>query len=264
MNKLRPKQIMTMLAVAVVFTTMGESRPGLGDPRPQEREDARAASPPLQSPPPEPELSADSIIVRMVAANQRRDALLQRYSARQTYRAVNYRFKKKAELQAQVEFDSPATKCFAILSQKGSGTIRKRVFGRMMKAEQEALKQEMKRRSAINRDNYRFELVGEDDVEGRRCYLLEAEPKRKDKFLFRGRLWIDTVDFAVVKVKGRPAKRPSFWTRKIEFVRQYQKIGPFWLPAKLESVTHVFIFGKSRLTVEHSDYQVEVSTAGNQ
>jgi hypothetical protein len=35
-----------------------------------------------------------------------------------------------------------------------------------------------------------------------------------------------------VRIEGHPAKKLSFWIRRADFVRQYQKIDGFWLPQK--------------------------------
>ena len=72
----------------------------------------------------------------------------------------------------------------------------------------------------------------------------------------RGRIWVHQEDFAIVRMEGSPAKNPSFWTRKVEFTRRYQKHGPFWLTASIESESEVLIAGKSSLKIEYSDYVI--------
>lgn len=201
--------------------------------------------------------TADEIVNRMVEANRRRDLTLRRYTATRDYKAENPRLKKQASMQARIKFESPATKQFTVLSEDGSDTVRKMVFRGMMDGEIEALTPQMKRRSAINTENYNFTLIGRDVLFGRTCYELEAEPKRKDKFLFRGRLWVDACDFAVMRVRGHPAKLPSIWTRKVDLERDFQKVNEFWLPAKDEAESQILIFGKSHVLVTHSNYQVE-------
>ena len=61
------------------------------------------------------------------------------------------------------------------------------------------------------------------------CFVARAIPKRRDKYLFEGKVWIDADDFAVVRTEGHPAKKLSFWIQRADFVRQYQKIDNFWL-----------------------------------
>jgi hypothetical protein len=69
-------------------------------------------------------------------------------------------------------------------------------------------------------------------------------------------VWVDQIDFAIVKMEGSPAKNPSFWTRKSHFVRRYEKHGQFWLPSTFDSDAELVIFGKSTLRIEYTHYQV--------
>jgi hypothetical protein len=105
-------------------------------------------------------------------------------------------------------------------------------------------------------DNYNFRLVGMDTANGRPCYLLDATPRTKNKYLFRGRVWVDAEDAAVSRIEGRPAENPSLWTASVHFVHQYKKVGPYWLAASNISQTEVRIFGSTELKVEYSDYVI--------
>jgi hypothetical protein len=87
--------------------------------------------------------------------------------------------------------------------------------------------------------------------------LLRATPKRVDKYLFEGEVWVDENDFAVVRIEGRRAAKLSFWIKRADFVRQYQKIDEFWLPQKDDTAVQVRFYGKRVLTIEHYDYSVE-------
>ena len=83
-------------------------------------------------------------------------------------------------------------------------------------------------------------------------------PNGEDKYLFEGRIWIEENEFAVVKIVGRPAKRPSFWIKSADFTRHYQKIGGTWLPLRDQTVSQVRLFGENVLTIDHADYRVSV------
>jgi hypothetical protein len=66
-------------------------------------------------------------------------------------------------------------------------------------------------------------MVGYESTALRRMYVLALEPKNKSKFLFRGRIWVDADDFAVVRVEAEPAKSPSFWTKSSQIEQLYQR-----------------------------------------
>ena len=94
-----------------------------------------------------------------------------------------------------------------------------------------------------------------------RCFVVQAIPKRSDKYLFEGKVWTDTDDYAVVRIQGHPAKKLSFWVQRADFVRQYQKIDSFWLPQKDMTFVDVRLYGKKVLTIDHQDYTVNSPVA---
>ena len=59
-----------------------------------------------------------------------------------------------------------------------------------------------------------------------------------------------------MRIEGRPAAKLSFWIKRAEFIREYQKIGGFWLPQRDETTVDVRIYGKAVLTIDHGDYSV--------
>ncbi len=118
------------------------------------------------------------------------------------------------------------------------------------------MREENQQRSAITPPNYTFQFTDYQKVGGNEFYVLEALPLTKNKFLFRGRIWVDAKDFAIAQIEGEPAVNPSWWTVKTDFTRSYQKIGSFWLPESNESETKVRIFGSAVLTIKYGEYQI--------
>ncbi len=170
--------------------------------------------------------------------------------------------KLHAATTVRLHYTAPNTKSFETLCEEGSGTVRNLVFKKLIESEVETAAGRSHRDSSITPANYSFRVAGEEDLDGRHYFVVEAVPTRKDKYLFEGKIWIDSVDFAIAKIVGHPARNPSFWIRRVEFVRQYQKVGDFWLPFEDESTTQLKIFGTKILTIEHFDYivnQIETS-----
>ena len=153
-------------------------------------------------------------------------------------------------------YQAPDQKEFTIVSESGSGTVRDRVFKKLIEAEQESMREENQRRSAITPENYTFQVFDYEKTDTDEFYILDARPRSKNKFLFRGHVWVDAKDFAITRVEGEPAVNPSLWTEKTDFKRRYQKIGDFWLPQSNESETKVRIFGTAVLSIEYRDYQI--------
>jgi outer membrane lipoprotein-sorting protein len=208
-------------------------------------------------------LSADEVMAKVALMNQQRAIALQSYSSLRTYRLVCHCLvHKTADMVVRITYQSPDKKEFTVVSESGSGTIRDRVFKRLLEAEVESMQPENQQRTEITAENYAFRLLESPQTGANDLYVLQATPRHKNKFLFRGRIWVDPKDFAVIRVEGEPAVNPSWWTPKTDFTRVYQKVGTFWLPESNESVTKVRVFGTAVLTITYGEYKtIEAASA---
>jgi hypothetical protein len=203
-------------------------------------------------------LTTEQVVRNLVQMNLHRAEALHSYEGSRTYR-VDYRGfpgTRTAEMVVNVKYLSPSSKDFTVQSATGSNLIIDRVFKKLMEAEREGLAAENQRRTALTEDNYRFTLVGYESGPAGAAYVLEVEPLTKDKFLYRGRIWVDAEDFAVVRLEVKPAKNPSFWTKSTEIEQVYKKVGDFWLPASNRSVTTIRLGGHAELTIIYKDYKI--------
>jgi hypothetical protein len=181
-------------------------------------------------------LTGDDIIGKMLKRNRLRNDQLQRYSAVRTYEIRNLEGKVAAQAVVRVDYEAPDKKTFSKTSEKGSGIVRHLVIDRLIQSEGETSAGREHHNSAITTTNYTFLLVGEEEAGPYHCLVLETTPKRKDKYLFEGKIWVDAEDFAIVKIAGHPAKKPSFWINRADFVRQYQRIDAFLAPLSRRDV----------------------------
>jgi len=210
-------------------------------------------------------MTVDTVWAKLLEHNRRREARLQQasYSAPRTYRVKDDKGKVRAEARVLMQYRAPGTKEFKLVSKTGSDLIYGRVLKPLMESEAEAASGRHRQDSALTPANYTFDLLGEENLDGQRCFLVQATPKRADKYLFNGKIWIHTSEFAVVKIAGQPAKNPSFLIKRVNFVRRYQKVGEFWLPLKDESVTQVRFAGTNILTVGYDHYELaQLAVAG--
>jgi outer membrane lipoprotein-sorting protein len=202
-------------------------------------------------------LGADEVMRRVVQMNEVRNKALESYSSLRSYHLECHCLShKKADMLVRTEYESPNKKVFTIVSESGSGSVRNRVFKKLLEAEQESMSEENQQRTAITPENYVFQLSDYQKSDAAEFYVLEAQPRTRNKFLFRGLIWVDAKDFAITRVKGEPAVNPSWWTLKTEFKRSYQKFGDFWLPESNESETKVRILGTAVLTINYGEYQI--------
>jgi len=201
-------------------------------------------------------VTEDQVFAQLLARNELRKAALVDYSASRTYQVVDLKGKVHAAEVGRMEFRAPDKKTFVVTSENGSGLIRQLVLKPLIASEIETAAGKEHHDSAIAPDNYTLTLLGEQQVGPYRCFVMQAAPKREDKYLFEGKLWVDIEDYAIVRIEGHPAKKLSFWIERVDFVRQYQKIGGFWLPQRDETLVKVRLYGKKVLTIEHRDYVV--------
>jgi outer membrane lipoprotein-sorting protein len=202
-------------------------------------------------------LTADQVINHVAEMNEVRARELASYSSLRSYHLECHCLSHKtADMVVRADYQAPNKKVFTIVSESGSGTVRNRAFKKLLEAEQESMREENQQHSAITQENYTFQLSDYQKTDTDEFYVLEAQPRTKNKFLFRGRIWVDAKEFAITRVEGEPAVNPSWWTVKTDFNRSYQKIGDFWLPKSNESETKVRVFGTAVLSIEYRDYQI--------
>jgi hypothetical protein len=198
--------------------------------------------------------AANEIVSKVLAENKRRNERLLSYSVTRRYEIRTREGKLAAQTVVQMEYRTPDVKTFEKTSEKGSGIVRRLVFDRLMDSESESSTGKQHQDSALTPANYEFHFAGQEEIGPYHCFVLEVLPRRKDKYLFEGRIWIESHDFAVAKIEGHPAKKPSFWINQADFVRQYQKVDEFWLPLRDETQVEVKVYGKRDLTIEHGPY----------
>jgi hypothetical protein len=207
-------------------------------------------------------LTTVQVVEKLVGMNLLRAQALHSYHGTRTYR-VEYRGllgTKSAEMVVDVIYRAPGTKEFTIRSSTGSKLIIDKVLRKLLEAEEEAVSTDGQRRTAISGENYEFTMVGYESKVPRPMYVLAVEPKNKSKLLFRGRVWVDARDFAVVRLEAEPAKSPSFWTKNSEIVQIYQKVSDFWLPQRNHSISSIRVGGRAELTIEYQSYKITASS----
>jgi outer membrane lipoprotein-sorting protein len=213
---------------------------------------------------PETPPTIEEIVARMAAHDLARQASIDGYAGMRRYVLENQKFQKRAEMLVQVQGDRDGTKHFEVVSEDGWKAAHKHVLHKMLESEAETSRPEMRAGAKLIAENYDFALVGTELVAGRTAYVLEVRPKRSEKYLFEGRIWVDAEDYALARAEGKPAKKPSFWTKSIHFVQIYQRCGPVWFPLSTQSVTEAHIFGTTDVSIEYFDYTPRIqSRAGN-
>jgi hypothetical protein len=204
--------------------------------------------------------TADEVMANMYAHDALREAASGGYTGSREYVLESHLFQKRAEMLARVTCDRTGAKHFEVMSEDGWKSANKHVLRQMLVTESDSSRPDARPRNRITADNYTFRMIETAPLDGRKAYVIEAIPKRADKSLFRGRIWVDTDDYALARVEGEPAKNPSFWTRKVEFVQRYYKSGAYWFPMETTSVTEARMFGTTEVRIRHFDYKPVLET----
>jgi len=210
-------------------------------------------------------LTAEQIVERMERQNRQRAEALGQFEGTRVYR-MQYRgfpSNRDAEMTVQAMYKSPATKDFKVLSQSGSKFIIEHIFMKLLEGEKEALQPENRNRTTLNTTNYDFVLDRSESTPHGSQYVLSVQPKIKNKFLFRGKIWVDAGDFAVTHLEAEPAKNPSFWIKKSEITQRYVKVGDFWLPAENHTESQIRLGGRAILSIEYRDYKITAASPLN-
>lgn len=250
--------LVVVLAIAAALgraqNAGGPDTPGLNaqsqNPRPQS---AQAGGAPDLAP---ASLNLGQIVTEIQRHAQAQTLRLRQYRALRHYQ-LDYR-SFSARMDAEVSYDAVLGKSFRIVSESGSRLLCDKVLKRALESEIEASRD--RGLTALNEANYRFRLLGKESLADRPAYMLDVQPLTASKFLFRGKIWVDAADFAVVKMETEPAKNPSFWIARTLIHYSGAKFGGFWLPRQVRTETKVRIGGTAILTIDYGTYQVVPAT----
>jgi len=203
-------------------------------------------------------LPAEKVARKLQDRNAQRAAALLQFSGTRVYRMQYRGFpgSHDAEMVVRVAYRAPDSKTFTVVSQSGSKFVIDHIFKKLLEGEEEAGNEENRRKSALTTENYNFTSAGLEVTPEGEQYVLNLLPRTRNKYLYRGKIWVDAKDFAVVRIEGEPARNPSFWIKKTEVRHRYAKVNEFWLPAENHTESVIRLGGRAVLTIEYKDYNI--------
>ncbi len=140
---------------------------------------------------------------------------------------------------------------------EGDGAVENQVIARYLAADVQAQTDDDPE-LAVTPANCKFQYKGSVTDGGRSVYLFHLTPKKKRVGTFKGELWLDAETGLPVRESGRLAKNPSFFVKRIDFVREYDIQDGLAIPRQIQSTAETRLVGKAELTVRFHD----VSLAG--
>ena len=199
----------------------------------------------------------EEILDKMRTSDQARQAHFAGYTGTRKYSITTPRVGLKAAMQVDVDVLPTGVKQFKITSITGPGPLRKLVFQRMLDTEATASQPAAQAINKVSPQNYDFKLLESRTEHDRHVHILSVEPKSRNPLLFRGNIWVDAENFAILRMDGAPAKKPSLWVESTHFIHDNTALGDLWVPHVNRSETNVRIFGKTTVVIEYNDYKLK-------
>lgn len=207
-----------------------------------------------------PAPTVETIMARMAQARNENRTRLRPYTVIRDYKLFGAEKQtSKAEIIADVTFVPPDVKHYAIREANGMG-LGEKIVRQMLDHETDIVKDYGS--TDLTQDNYDFRLIREELLDGKRCYVLGMNPKRKSKTLLRGLIWVDATTYQLRRTEGEPGKAPSWWLRDSRIVLVYGDVGGMWLQTSSESTANVRFVGPHTMVSRDVEYKFSELTAG--
>jgi hypothetical protein len=87
------------------------------------------------------------------------------------------------------------------------------------------------------------------------------KPKRTDKNLILGKVWVDKHSFLVRQIAGESEKTISWWLKSVRIKVEFADLEGIWMQTRMEAVADVRIVGARILTSRILDYRKESEVA---
>jgi len=141
---------------------------------------------------------------------------------------------------------------YQIVSERGSDTVRSKVLHAVLAREQELINNGDSVKGDLTDDNYEF-AEGGRDADG--SHVVQIKPRRSDVLLVDGRAVLNDRG-ELVRVEGKLAKNPSFWTSLVNIVRRYARVGGVRVPVATETTAKVKFVGTAQMEVVYDYHSV--------
>ena len=176
------------------------------------------------------------------------------HSYRATRRLEAANGSRRGWIEASTEFSPRTGFHYEVTAEGGSSYIRTKVLRALLDGERDAIAHGETGRAALALSNYAFQANGMD-AEGLANVLLS--PRREDRLLVSGTMFLRPGDGELVRLQGRLAKSPSFWVKSVSLVRSYERIEGVVLPVGLESKAQLRMLGSATLHMAYEYSEID-------
>jgi hypothetical protein len=163
-----------------------------------------------------------------------------------------------SDVMTQISFTPPGIKTFKITAAQGSPRGKKIVAAIL---EQEVASAKEGHQHDISRSNYDFVFLREQNFGVVPEYVLHIIPRRKEKGLLLGDIWVDAKTYRIRQIIGVPLKTPSFWVTDLHITVQFADVNGMWIPVSVDAIATIRFLGVYSLSGLDLAPPVAASTA---
>lgn len=197
--------------------------------------------PPASTPP-----AATVMLDRFLSSGQ---PALTSYRARRVLTASTMGGRMSATLEAWTALDPDGTLSFEVVRQDGSGLLQKRVLLAALETERRTRNHGEMAQSELTNANYEFQVDSDTKEDG--LATVRLVPRRRTPMLLNGFATIRRHDGDIVRIDGSPSRSPSWWTKRVDIVRRYDRIAGVRVPIEMLSHADVRIVGTSAFSMTY-------------
>ena len=177
---------------------------------------------------------------------------LHAYSDETTIRAELPLTGHKGECRLNRAVSQDSSLSYVGITCTGDPFVKRHIIARLLQADMNRVKEGGTQTTAIVESNYKFTYKGIENIDGRTVYSFVVKPRRKQAWLFKGRVFLDPVSGHLMRATGRLVRTPSWWIKQVDFVQDYSDFGAFTMPIHTQATTRVRILGRVVIEVWHT------------
>ena len=153
-----------------------------------------------------------------------------------------------ASLEALTYLDPDGTFRFDVVAESGSRLIRERVLVAALLAEQRSRNRGETSEAELTPANYEFEMRPGEGPDTLRLGLI---PRRRSPMLLYGDAVVTASGADLLRIEGSPSELPSYWTTRVDIIREYARIDGVRVATKMRSRADVRIAGESSFSMTY-------------
>jgi hypothetical protein len=169
-----------------------------------------------------------------------------------------------AEMLVKTTYRKQQGKSYEIISQSGSPFWRNEVLATLLSNEKHMSLPGNVETALIDSANYDMKLdaTPQQQLNGRDCLILDISPRRTSQFLFKGKVWVDAHDFAIVLLKGRASKSAFFLASAADVTRQYDEVKGLPMASHAQAISASSLLGQTVVKIDYTNYELDLLAGG--